>query len=197
MSAHPLKDLILVGYNNGDIAKIDLTSGNYREVVYQNPKSSKLYSIAYSHFGNYIAVGEEDGLIMLWQADDLTNPLATLPGHVASIRDLKFSRDGKQLVSASMDKTVRVWNMDDMNQQPIVLSDHADWVWSVTFGNQDSQLYAGCKDGVLRKWPTRVDMMAEYICNNVSRNMTLDEWSTYVAEDIEYETTCPALTSSE
>jgi WD40 repeat protein len=195
---HPVKDQLIVGYNNGDIAKIDLSAGNYKEVVYRNPNSSKSYSIAYSHFGNYVAIGEESGQIQLWLADSFTNPIASFPGHEAQIRDLKFSSDGKQLASASMDQTVRIWNLEDMNQQPIVLRDHEEkWVWSVAFGNQNSRLYAGCNDGLLRQWPTRVDMMAEYICNNVSRNLTLKEWETFVAEDIDYETTCPALTSSE
>ena len=44
----------------------------------------------------------------------------------------------------------------------------------------------------LRSRPTHVDYMAEKICENVSRNMTREEWNNYVGKDIPIENTCPA-----
>jgi hypothetical protein len=38
--------------------------------------------------------------------------------------------------------------------------------------------------------PTYVDLMAQDVCNLLTRNLTPDEWSTYVAKDIPYEKTC-------
>jgi len=81
------------------------------------------------------------------------------------------------------------------NQQPIVLRDHDDWAMSVAFGNNDDYLYVGYRDKTLRKWPTQIESMADIICDNVSRNMTLEEWNKFVAKDIDYQNTCPGITS--
>ena len=38
--------------------------------------------------------------------------------------------------------------------------------------------------------PTSSDMLTEGICENLTRNMTPNEWIAYVGKDIEYERTC-------
>jgi hypothetical protein len=38
--------------------------------------------------------------------------------------------------------------------------------------------------------PANVDYLVKDICNQLSRNMTQDEWNTYVGRDIPLEKTC-------
>jgi hypothetical protein len=45
------------------------------------------------------------------------------------------------------------------------------------------------KENLVRR-PAHVDNLVNDICTSVSRNMTQDEWNTYVGRDIPLEKTC-------
>jgi hypothetical protein len=45
--------------------------------------------------------------------------------------------------------------------------------------------------GNLMSRPANADGLVRDICNLVSRNMTREEWNTYVGKDIPIEKTCP------
>ena len=191
LATNPTKDQVALGFTNGDIGYVDLATGEL-EVFYANDYN-EVYSISYSPDGKQLAVGEDNGIIMIWNTNDFSKPYVTLPGHTAIIRDLVFSHDGKQMASASFDKTVRLWNLEHLNDQPIKLSDFGDKVWSAAFSSDNRFLFAGCTDDVLRKMVTNIEPMSGIVCDKVSRNLTQDEWERFVAEDIEYQKTCPDI----
>ncbi len=191
IASNPVANQIALGYANGDIAFIDLDNKG-KNIFYSNP-DNEVYAITYSLDGKQLAVGEESGIIKLWDVNNSSRPVFTLPGHTGIIRDLGFSHDGSQLASAGFDKSVRIWHLNNLSEQPIVLSDHTDKLWSIEFTKDDELLLAGCTDNMLRKWPTRIEPMADEICQEVSRNLTKEEWNLYVAEDIDYQKTCPRV----
>jgi WD40 repeat protein len=94
------------------------------------------------------------------------------------------------LATASFDGVVQLWQTVNYNNQPIVLNDHDSWVWSIEFSPDGQTLITGCVDKQIKEWPTNADKMAEKICYKLNRNMSSEEWSRYVAEDIPYEKTC-------
>ena len=105
------------------------------------------------------------------------------------------------MASASKDKSIRLWNFNSLKDQPQVMLDH-DWVWSMAFTPDDTQIMAGIhsirenvkdKDFTIHAWPTKISAMASVLCGKLSRNMTKDEWDSYVAEDLPRELTCPNL----
>jgi hypothetical protein len=57
----------------------------------------------------------------------------------------------------------------------------SDGRYIITSSNNNDLLYY---------WPTRSEYMVDQMCKYISRNMTKNEWDTYVGEDIEYEKTC-------
>jgi hypothetical protein len=54
-------------------------------------------------------------------------------------------------------------------------------------------LVSGGADRALRVWPTRSQPLAEAICKHTTRNLTTDEWSEFLPDDITYEATCPEV----
>ena len=43
----------------------------------------------------------------------------------------------------------------------------------------------------IHAYPTKIPTMANILCTEfVKRNMTKDEWDTYVGSDLDYESTC-------
>jgi WD40 repeat protein len=66
-------------------------------------------AIAYSKDGSLIAVGGEDGSIVLGTSGG--QKLADLSGHTTGIKQVVFSPDGKYLISSSWDGTLRFWGV--------------------------------------------------------------------------------------
>ena len=63
---------------------------------------------------------------------------------------------------------------------------------AVTFSPDGRQLAAGRADGSIHVWPLW-SKLADDFCARVVRNLSMEEWQTYVGADFPYERTCPAL----
>ena len=193
---------LAMGEENGEINILDLANNSVFKFA-PNNRSGKdaVFSLTFSKDGTKMAAGDIRGFVEIWRIDNIKQPilLKTLTRHKARVNDLEFSHDGSQLATASWDKTVRIWNMDKLNDLPIKLVDHEDWVWSIAFSPDDTKLLAGCRDALIRIWPTKLDYMANDICDKIDRNMTKTEWVQYVADldDIKYEVTCSDLPEPE
>nr|HPH47311.1 High-affnity carbon uptake protein Hat/HatR [Chryseolinea sp.] len=160
-----------------------------------------LTSVTIAPQGRTIVVGDNTGMLKIY--DYQTGfVIRNLPGHESSIEDIQFNHAGTFMATASKDKTVRLWNMNRLKEQPIKLSDHRDWVWSVAFTPDDEQLLASVHSSTetikgvehtIHAWPTKIPSMANILCADVKRNMSKDEWETYVGDDLPYEQTCADL----
>jgi hypothetical protein len=65
----------------------------------------------YSPDGEWIATGEADGSVRLWDAATGEERLI-LAGHSGGVVDVTFGPEGKRLASVSLDGTMRVWAVD-------------------------------------------------------------------------------------
>ncbi len=172
--------------NNGKVYLYDVKRNYTQSEIMDN--GATLLNIAISN-DNQVAIGDENGLIKIFKLLG-TQGFTRLIGHTSPIEGIEFSPDGRFIATASRDKTVRLWNRNDINAQPITLKDHPDWVFSITFTPNSEQILAGTKETVVRAWPTNIEVMADKICNKLNRNMTSDEWETFVGDDVPFEKTC-------
>ncbi|MBL6445902.1 High-affnity carbon uptake protein Hat/HatR [Fulvivirga sp. 29W222] len=185
----------LVGVaNNGKVMLYDVKNNFKATEIYSN--NTTLSAVAISPVDHVVAIGDESGLIKTFKLFS-NEPVKSLIGHISPINDIKFSKDRRFIASASKDKTVRLWNRENLNAQPITLSDHPTWVWTIAFSPDDGQILAGTQETVVRAWPTKIETMADKICEQIDRNMNDEEWKTYVGDDpdLKYERTCENLPS--
>ncbi|MFD1937690.1 TIR domain-containing protein [Nonomuraea mangrovi] len=104
--------------------------------------------IAYSPSGALLAVGNEDGGVLLL-AGGL--PVRTLQGHSGRVYAVAFS--GDLLASGASDGTVVLW--DPLTGERLhTLRGHADGVWPVRFSPAGDLIAAGGGDGDVRIWST-------------------------------------------
>lgn len=182
-------DWLFTADSKGIVNKYDIQNDYEKTQIFDN--EYKILSIAISQ-DNYMAIGEENGNLQLVNLSDTEN-IKNLLGHDSWITNIKFSSDGKFIATSSNDKTVKLWNKDKLNEQPINLSDLGDWALSVAFTADNKQVMVGTSGTTIEKikvWPTHRNDMADKLCGYVIRNLTKEEWETFVAKDLDYKTTC-------
>ncbi|MER7544229.1 TIR domain-containing protein [Spirillospora sp. NPDC127506] len=112
--------------------------------------------LAYSPGGSVVAVGSEDGGVLVCDAVTGT-PLRTLQGHTDRAYAVAFDSGGNLLASGSADGTVRVWDLAT-GHAAHVLAVHPEGVWPVVLGGRAPSggdlLAAGAADGAIRVWDT-------------------------------------------
>jgi WD40 repeat protein len=189
----------LVGASlGGQVIQMDLASGTFKTIVDETP--SRILSVAYHPSRNLIAYGVEvvdesrkvlRGTVKLLDLD--TKRLKELSGHKSGISDLEFSPDGLLLASAGLDKKLQMWVVDKEEDLPILMDNNNGNIWDITFAKDSNFLLASCNAGEIRVWPTDTKYLAEQVCPNLKRNLTPEEWTTYVSKNLIYETTCKSL----
>jgi WD40 repeat protein len=107
----PGRDLALSRGKDG-VELHDLVAGT--KIAQLSAGGWQCESWAFSRDGKFVAVGDEQGQIVLWSVFSRTVPpkvLATLVGHKAAVTSVHFSSDGARLLSGSDDTTILLWDV--------------------------------------------------------------------------------------
>ena len=159
-----------------------------------------VWSVDFSPDGKTLASGgRKDGTIRLWKPG-VPDAAATMLGrHDEAVTRVRFSPDGKQLASVSMDHTVQLWDFENPTAVPIVLDGQSPLL-SLAYSPDGKHLVAGSRDRTMKIWDlshpmntSTAQQVADMICRKVRRNLTLDEWHTFIGTELPYERTCPNL----
>ena len=136
----------LQGVNLHDVnfAQADLTKSAFTETF------GNVLSVAFSPNGEFLAVGDADGTVSLWQLAD-QQKLFTHKGHVGWVRSLAFSPDSQWLASGSEDQRIILWDLANGCAFK-VLEGHGDWVWSVAFSPNGKFLASSSSDRTIKLW---------------------------------------------
>ncbi|GAA2408329.1 hypothetical protein GCM10010191_16050 [Actinomadura vinacea] len=107
--------------------------------------------LAYSPGGSVLAVGGEDGGVIICDAVTGT-PLRTLQGHRDRAYAVAFDARGNMLATGAADGTVRLWDLAT-GRSAHTLTVHPEGVWPVVVGpGPDPLIAAGAADGTIRIW---------------------------------------------
>jgi len=167
--------------NNSDLFRIE-TAGKNIKVIRFKPDE------------NILAIGDINGNVELWDISS-QKMISKVKAHTAQVNDIQFNPLLKQMATASNDKTLKIYNIidiTDLTEPPITLSDNNGFVLVMQFSPDGQLIVSGTyeKTQNLVSRPAHVDNLVKDICTLVTRNMTQDEWNTYVGKDIPLENTC-------
>nr|MDQ3395680.1 hypothetical protein [Bacteroidota bacterium] len=191
IAANPANESLAIGNDEGEIIIIKNHFTVQHDLLFSDP-NIKFHSLTFSNSGRYLAAGDEEGIVRVWDLND-NSLLSTVTGHNSLIRKIKFSNDDSMLASSGFDGKVILWRMANLNDPPNIFNDHQEYVWSLSFTADGNYLIAGCGSGKIKIWPTQSYLLAEKLCGKISRNLSIKEWDQYIGHDIPYEKTCPEL----
>ncbi len=176
---------VYLSNENGNIVKYN-TVGKQSELVVEF--NAPINAINVGTYFPYLIYGDQNGTIH-FQQDGKT---ISIPAHKAAITQLAISSDGKYLASASFDETVRIWDLSNLSKESILLNDHNDKVSNIAFSADNSRLIASTRTRTISFWPVQLSDFGDKICQNLTRNMTNEEWQRYVP-GVNYQKTCPNI----
>ncbi|KAF2178528.1 small nucleolar ribonucleoprotein-like protein complex subunit [Zopfia rhizophila CBS 207.26] len=112
-----------------------------------------ILSIAVSDSGKYLATGDENARLIIWDADTLT-PRKMFTQHRAAVTSLAFRRGTEQLFSASADRTIKIWSAPELAYVETLFG-HQDSVVGIAGGldtSQETCVSVGARDRTARLW---------------------------------------------
>ncbi len=150
--------------------------------------------IKFNPDNNLLALGDSEGNVEIWDIS-LRKKISQVKAHNTGVNDIKFNTKLNQMATAGNDNTIRIFKITDpydLTEPPVTFTDNEGIVLVIEFSPDGRDLMSGTSEGErnLVSRPSHVDYLAPEACNYVSRNMTQDEWFTYVGKDIPFERTC-------
>ncbi|KAM4612649.1 U3 small nucleolar RNA-interacting protein 2 isoform 2-T2 [Polymixia lowei] len=106
--------------------------------------------MAISSDGKYLATGDMNKLIMIWDAGTCTH-LYKFTGHRGPVSGLSFRKGSHDLYSASHDRSIKVWNVDE-NSYVETLFGHQDAITGLDSLSRECCVTAGGRDHTVRVW---------------------------------------------
>jgi WD40 repeat protein len=143
---------------------------------------SPVTAYAWSPALSMSALGTNSGKIFIYDAS--WNNVKTLIGHRSAITQVGFNKNS--LFSSSYDCTVDLWNMKMQKVEPITLRTSKTWIHCFN-ASENGVIWTGDESGNLSRILISPFDMANKIKDELTRDMTSDEWNYYIGSSIPFE----------
>lgn len=146
IAVNPVRKLLAVGAEDGAVI---LQSETNPEKPVLTGHKRWVQAVGFNRAGDTLASGSADGVLMIWNLDNLKTP-RSLPAHKDAIRGLAFRDDGLCLATAGSDRVVKLWN--PATGELLATLEHDAPVLAVAFQPGTSLLATAGADRIIRLW---------------------------------------------
>lgn len=180
---HPQNGSFLAGCDDGKIRQYKLHDTN-ANILFSH--SDVCAVVRYNVSGSQVAAGFKDGKAYFINMNNSSaGNVKEIKLSNAAVDEMCFNISGSLLAISSADQRIRIFPTDRIDSKPLVIKDHQTKSKHLAF-DDGKRLYATC-DFSLRYWDTDVYTLYTKVKQKVTRKMTQQEWTNYVATDLPYE----------
>ncbi len=140
---------IAVGFQNNTITLYNATSGS-KEFDLPPTRAAPSY-LSFSPNGEYLAVGDVSGKIILYNVEKKEIQTSRWVFHTGRINSISWNNDNNRVVSGSLDTNIIVYQVDKPIKNIKFLGAHKDGVNTVEWISAD-EIISGGNDATLKKW---------------------------------------------
>lgn len=142
---------IVVGYDNGKVRFIDVSTGVARDHSIHMPTIPRTF--AFCEAGTLLAIGTETGEIHLWDVKAQTER-NIIKGHTSRINALASLPNGTTIVSCGRDRELKLW--DTVSGELLTtLCGHGRQIFCIAVSPSGDTIASGGLEGDIRIWRTR------------------------------------------
>lgn len=181
----PDGSLIASGLDDGSILIWDFATGSVVETL--NEHQEAVVSLDWNPDGR-LASAAEDGRILIWDVPAASVTMELFGVHQSLVESLDWGPDGL-LASSSDDGRIAIWDTATGEVRATVRAPYKRSINDVAWSPDGTQLAFGGNSYFVYIYNTDY---AQDPCSWLVRNMTEDEWFTFLPDE-EYRKTCPNL----
>ena len=180
IDALPNAPYCFVGCENGATYKLDLQ--NKKTTVFATRTNARVETISQTEMGETLAIGYSDGITQIFS---ISGELEKEVLGVGSVVSIKMSKKNNILAIVSSGRLITVYTLSNLNILPIEIKLDRP-IKAMDINKTNGEIYVSCSDRTVHKYPTQTDWYIERLRENVKRELTEDEWSTFIGKDIPY-----------
>jgi WD40 repeat protein len=183
-------DLVVAIWKTGHPGQLFKTLGSPVSSAAENWEVMPV-GVSFSPDGKLLVTSTQEHSLTLWNVKSGRPVLPILYGHTGAVAGVAFTPDGKLLASGSADGDIRLWDVET-HELVGTLNAEQKAIHSIAFGASNDLLASVGEDASIIFWDLNFDSWTSRACRIANRNLTPNEWNTYLGNR-PYRKTCPDL----
>lgn len=171
----PSSSMLAYSTQDGCIVQVDASDLETPLTTYKGQSSSFVTTIAFSPDGKYVAAGNKNGVISIFDVIG-GNEITHIEGHHSPIRCLAFSYNNT-ILSGADDKSINIF--DSMTGKKLgSLIGHSGWVLGIACSPNGSHIASCSTDKTIKIWATADKSCLTTLHHHTHQVVSL-EWSAF------------------
>jgi WD40 repeat protein len=142
--------------------------------------------VLFSPDGRTLAAASNNGSVRLLDVE--SRRVLGTGQHAKAVTHMEFSADSRFLATSGNDGTALM--MESEHGKEIARFEHGAPVTQASFSH-DGQSLLTVSDDNLKLWPADPEWLFQQLCARAGRNLSREEWRTFIGESEHWQATCP------